>query len=235
MNQILLIEDSEEIQDLVSLTLGYGFKVTAASTFEKALELIKTKPFDLYLIDIELPDGNGYQICSTLQNDDALKKAPIIFLTAKTKPEDIVMGYKLGADDYITKPIEPNVFKAKIESKLNKLITSEVKNEWIKKGNVRVNPVNQKLALVKSDGSEIEVDLTPIEFRMVVAFIKNENIVLTRDQIIDKVWKDETYITDRVVDMHISSLRKKLETAGKYIRTIYGSGYCFTVDTKEAA
>jgi len=227
MYQILLVEDTEEVQDLIIFTLKDICDICIASSFDRAMELVQRRPFELILLDVGLPDGNGFQLCSNLQSDDNLRDIPIFFLTGQTKIDDIVMGYKLGADDYITKPFEPRIFKAKIEAKLSKIMS--YKSDWIDKGFIKLNPIVQKSMLIWKNGDVTDIDLTPIEFRLLLTFFRNEEKILSRNQLIDNVWNEETHITDRVVDMHISALRKKLAFAGKCIRTVYGSGYCFTL------
>lgn len=226
MKKILLIEDVEENQILIVETLKDLFEVSVAGTMTAAMKKLETSQYDLILLDIGLPDGNGFQLCSKIQDGDKNNRTPIVFLTARRGEDDKIMGYKLGADDYIEKPIQPRIFRAKISAKLRNLEKQSDQKRMLEKGCFQINTSSQRACLMQ-DGRETLLDLTPTEYRLLVIFMENEDAVLSREQLIDKVWRENVHITDRVVDMHISTLRKKLGVAGGCIKTVYGCGYSF--------
>ncbi len=225
--QILLVEDSLEVQTLIKGILGNRYEIQIASTAVEADRLARSRNFDLILLDVMLPDGDGFQICSRFQNDETLRNVPVIFLTAKDSVDDIIMGYKLGADDYIVKPFEPRIFRAKIEGKLQKSTHQAEGAKWLKREGLHLNLHSQRAYLVEGENQK-QIDLTPTEFRLLYTLIMSEEQILSREQLLDRVWTQETHVTDRVVDIHISSLRKKLLHLGHYIRTVYGTGYSFS-------
>src|SRR5689334_13859283 len=132
MNRVLLVEDSAESQRLVAIALDRSYDLVYASTFEEAKELIQRTHFDLAILDITLPDGDGYQLCSLLQNNDATKEIPIIFLTAHNDVTNKLMGFSLGAEDYIVKPIDPAQLRARIELKVRSLKNRSSSSDTVK-------------------------------------------------------------------------------------------------------
>lgn len=226
---ILVVEDSSDVQDLVYEMLGARYDLCRAYTIQEARKFLDSKHFDLLILDVHLPDGNGFEFCSELMKKERYSTIPVIFLTAKDSVEDIVAGYKLGADDYIVKPFDPRIFRAKIEAKLQRFQNLAEASKLIVRGPIEVNVSEQRAYLLdEQSGKKTSLDLTPTEFRLLTTLIAHEEQILNRDQLVEKVWTEDTHLSDRVVDIHISSLRKKLLQHGHLIRTIYGSGYSFT-------
>lgn len=232
MNKILLIEDNNDTQELVRHSLKGFCELFIASTATQAYFNIENNLYDLILLDINLPDGNGFEICHQLMTNEKTKSIPIIFLTAQNASEDIIKAYQLGAEDYIIKPFDPRVLKVKIEAKFKQAQNNFENSKWIKKKELRLNTHTQKAYIDTNHHSE-ELNLTPTEYRLLYTFITHEDKILTRSILMNHVWNHETHVTDRVIDIHISSLRKKIGPIGPLIRTVYGSGYLFSTEPKK--
>ncbi len=226
---ILLVEDSEDIYNIVHRTLGADYQVDWAPSFRVAQKLITEKKYDLILLDVVLPDGDGYQLCSLLQAQHETQNIPIIFLTSKNTVSDKVLGFSVGADDYIAKPFEPLELRARVETKFRKINRDRSRNETIKIGNVEINKESQRVSVVAASGKR-DIDLTPIEFKLLLFLAKEENRVFSRDEILNGVWGEDIHVYNRSVDTHISKLRKKLENCSSYIQSVHGSGYKIAVD-----
>ena len=221
MHKILIIEDEANIRELISYNLaGNNYRVMEAENGLQGFEMsIREKP-DLILLDLMLPGKNGLDICKELREKGL--KAPIIILTAKHDDIDKVMGLEFGADDYMTKPFSVHELMARIKAVLRRSEqSSEVK--YITRGDLTIN-IERHEVLV--DGKEIELSLK--EFDLLKTLAENKGMVMTRDQLLDKVWGIDYDGENRTVDVHIRYLRRKLgdeESESKYIQTIRGMGY----------
>ena len=227
MVKILLVEDSFDFQYLVRVSLQNNYHLDVASSLNEARAWNEKNKYDLYIIDITLPDGSGYDFCTELQSNIKTRSAPIIFLTAKTSVTEKVIGFSLGADDYITKPFMGAELFARVEAKLKKIERLNTEGEVLVYGPFNVNLSSYELK-VADNGSEKKINLTPNEFKILVKLIKNKEKVVSREQIIDSVWGNGTYIEDRTIDKHISSLRKKLGGSSHLLKTIPQLGYTIT-------
>ncbi len=225
MNRILLVEDSLPFQKLVRSALGPGFDIVCAPNLAEASALIGKHSFDLILLDIVLPDGDGFDYCGRLRQSGLIGSTPVILLTAKSSVVDKVLGFSLGADDYIVKPFEALELKARVEAKGRKA-RGERASTFLTKGNLRID-ISLHKAFMASVKGEKELDFTPIEFRLLSFLARNEGRVVTRDQILASVWGDRTEIMDRAIDRHICSVRQKLGEEGESIETIPTIGYRF--------
>ncbi|HEX4923945.1 MAG TPA: response regulator transcription factor [Bdellovibrionales bacterium] len=234
MFRILLVEDSPEAQKLVTSCLGQAYDLVAASTCAEATSLIRNGQYDLILLDVMLPDGDGYQLCSLIQNNESTRDIPIIFLTAKDSLPNKVMGFSLGADDYIVKPFDPLELRARVEAKLRRISRKKEASEIIQKGDIQVNIPFQRAYLLEN-GQKRDLGLTPIEFRLLLYFVQRLDQVLTREQLLLAVWGDDIHVSDRSIDTHVSKLRKKLSPKSDYIQSIYGTGYVFSINTQSNA
>lgn len=221
MHKILIIEDESNIRELISYNLiNNNYKVLEAEDGLLGLEMsIKEKP-DLILLDLMLPGMNGLDICKELR--DRGSKIPIIILTAKNEDIDKVMGLEFGADDYMTKPFSVHELMARIKAVLRR---AELRNDvkYITKGALTIN-IERHEVLV--DGKTIELSLK--EFDLLKTLAEHKGMVMTRDQLLDKIWGIDYDGENRTVDVHIRYLRKKLgdeESESKYIQTIRGMGY----------
>ena len=233
MRRILLVEDCEEAALLVKATLGKSYQVVIAPTASEVLQLVERTVFDLILMDVVLPDGDGFKLCAQLQNSEKSRDIPIIFLTGKADVEDKVMGFSLGADDYVAKPFNPVELRARVEAKLTKLSQRKQVEESIRKGDLHINVSFQKAYLSEGD-SEKDLGLTPIEFKLLYYFARNEEHVLSREQLLTALWGHAVEVVDRTIDKHISTLRQKLGSRAHYIETVPRSGYRFTLPTEQA-
>lgn len=219
--KILAVDDEEDILELVKYNLiKEGFSVVTAPSGEEAVKLsLREKP-DLILLDLMLPGLNGYEICRLLKNNPETQSIQIIMLTARNTESDELRGLELGADDYITKPFSAKILIARIKNLLKKRMESVPKEELINIMDLSINPDRREVKI----GQEL-VELTETEFRILYLFAKQPGLVFSRVQIVDSARGEDYPVTDRSVDVHIVSLRKKLGEYGKIIRTIRGVGY----------
>lgn len=226
--RILLVEDEQGL--IVTLTdrlTSEGFDVASAADGRIGFELAASEKFDIILLDVMLPHKNGYDIARDLRQKGI--ETPILMLTAKGETIDKVLGLKLGADDYLTKPFEVIELLARIEALLRRSSTQveAAPNGAFRFGNIGVD---FKRAEVTRDNSPVE--LSAMEFRLLQFFIENRGTVHSRDDLLDAVWGYDAMPTTRTVDVHIAWLRQKLEDNPRhpqYIQTVHGFGYKFVV------
>jgi two-component system alkaline phosphatase synthesis response regulator PhoP len=223
MSRILIVEDEPDIASVLADDLGVeGYEVTIAEEGEAALHLAREQTWDLILLDLMLPRKDGFEVCRELRR--ARIKTPIIMLTAKTQEAEKILGLELGADDYVTKPFSPRELRARIKAVLRRFQDDE-------KPSVYGFPDFQ----VDFDRGELRrgkhsLEATPLEFKLLSAFIRRRGRVLSRQQLIEEAWGRDTFVTDRVVDAHIVNLRRKIEpqpNAPRYLISVRGIGYRF--------
>jgi DNA-binding response OmpR family regulator len=222
MTRILVVEDEPGIamglEDDLKLE---GYQVQVVGDGETAIRRAREEPFDLILLDVMLPRKDGFAVCRELRR--ARVRAAIILLTARTQEAEKVLGLELGADDYVTKPFSPLELLARIKAVLRR--ASGELPELYHFGEVKVDLTRHEL---RRRGSPVEV--TSLEFKLLIAFIQHRGRVLTRNQLLDQVWGHATFVTDRVVDNHITNLRKKIEpepSQPRYLVSVRGFGYRF--------
>jgi two-component system alkaline phosphatase synthesis response regulator PhoP len=222
MKRILVVEDDGAIAFGLRLDLqneGYAVEVEAdgGTAFERA----KKEPFDLILLDVMLPRKDGFDICRDLRRAGC--RTPIILLTAKTQEAEVVMGLELGADDYVTKPFSPRVLRARVKAALRR--ADEEDMGVVAFGDLEVDFGRAELRREgKPEG------LTALEFKLLAAFVRNRGRLLNRAQLLDLVWGHGTFVTERVVDNHVVTLRKKIETdpsRPRFLVNVRGLGYRF--------
>jgi DNA-binding response OmpR family regulator len=222
MKRILVVEDEPAIAFGLQLDLtSEGYEVEIVSDGESALQQARKGAFDLILLDVMLPRKDGFEVCRELRRDGS--KTPIIMLTAKTQEAEKVMGLEIGADDYVTKPFSPRELRARVKAALRR--TAEEELTTYRFGDAEVDFGRCEL---RRSGKPVE--LTALEFKLLAAFVRNGGKVLSRDQLLDLVWGRGTFVTDRVVDNHVVTLRKKVEpepSEPRYIVSIRGLGYRF--------
>jgi DNA-binding response OmpR family regulator len=175
-----------------------------------------------------LPDGDGYQLCSVLQSQQETQDIPVIFLTSKNSTSDKVLGFSVGAEDYIAKPFDPLELRARVDARFRKLQKERSRQDVTRIGGIEINKASQKASILRPSGKQ-EVDLTPIEFKLLLFLAKEPNRVFNRDDILNGVWGEEIHVFNRSVDTHISKLRKKLGEYSKCIQSVHGSGYKFNL------
>ncbi|GAV12822.1 response regulator transcription factor [Paenibacillus sp. NAIST15-1] len=211
--KILIVEDDIHISKIIKMNLNLvNYETAEAYDGLEALEALKRAPFDLILLDVMIPLMDGFELMENIRP----YRIPVIFLTAKNSVYDKVNGLKLGADDYIVKPFEAIELLARIEAVLRRYGKEE---RLVAFQTIQVDL--DKREVLKQG---IPVELTPKEYDLLVVLLKNKNIALSREQFIEKVWGYDYYGETRTVDMHIKSLRKKLDLQD-YIKTIYKMGY----------
>lgn len=227
MSLIYLVEDDSNIRELVVYTLNStGFEAVG---FEKPSDFyaaLKERVPSLILLDIMLPEEDGLSILSKLRNSESSKEIPIIMLTAKGTEIDKVKGFELGADDYIAKPFGVMELVARIKARLR----SNGKSSTLSEYNIGGLYVCPEKHIAKVDNETVVLTLK--EFEMLVMLLENRQVVLTRDQILNKVWGYSFDGESRTVDVHIRTLRQKLGEAGDVIETVRGIGYKISGDVK---
>ena len=206
---VLYVEDLTSDQLLVRKTLEDHCQLASAHTAAEGLRLAKEQRFDLILLDIMLPDSDGYTLCTKLRQFLTTRNVPIIFVTVKTEMKDKLKGFSLGADDYITKPFDPAELKARVKSVLDRQKRFKSLGEILEAGPIVIEFPTQK-AYFFSGAHPEELDLTPIEFKLLVYFVRNEGRVLTRKELLNGVWGPQVNVLDRTIDKHVSYLRKKI-------------------------
>ncbi len=224
--KILVVDDDSNICELLRLYLEKdGFDTVVANDGAQALQCVAASEPDLILLDIMMPDLDGWQVCREIRKTS---NVPIIMLTAKGETFDKVLGLELGADDYITKPFETKEVVARIKAVLRRTGDSEKNNtaKEVKYENLRINLTNYEL-VVKG----VQIDTPPKELELVYHLASNPNRVYTRDQLLDEVWGFDYYGDSRTVDVHIKRLREKLEGVSEKwsLKTVWGVGYKFEV------
>jgi two-component system, OmpR family, alkaline phosphatase synthesis response regulator PhoP len=222
--RILVVDDEEDILELVRHNLAReGYRVDCAETGTKALADAQSLMPDLMILDLMLPDIDGFNICKKLKAAPETLNLPIIMLTARTEESDMVAGLECGADDYITKPFSPRVLIARVRALLRKkLLLDSASQSGISYGDLWIDPPRHEVRI-----GESRLDLTLTEYRILLALIRRPGWVLTRQQIVDAARGEFVAVTPRSVDVHIVRLRKKLGHVGDSIETIRGIGYRF--------
>ena len=220
---VLIVEDDPHTVEVVQLYLRRdGHQVISAADGLEGLRLAREAHPDLVVLDLMLPGMDGIEICRLLREES---EVPIVMLTARVEEEDRLAGLDLGADDYVTKPFSPRELAARIRAVLRRSARDVVDSGPVELtyGKIVVNRPRRTVHI-----GDIPVRLTPTEFRLLVLMIREPGRIFTRDQIIDRVFGYDFEGFDRTVDVHISSLRRKLEGAcpkQRYIHTVYGVGY----------
>lgn len=219
---VLIIEDEKKISDIVELYLKReGFRTRVAGTGKEAMSLLK-EPFDLFVLDLMLPDISGEELCGTIRETS---DAPIIMLTAKSSEEDRIKGLGLGADDYVVKPFSPRELVARVKAQLRRT----------KKDAGKMLSFNKGLLTMDTDSHEVRRNgvptvLTPTEFRILMLLAEKPGRIFSRLQLINMVQGYDFEGYDRTIDAHIKNLRQKIEDDQRnplFIKTVYGVGYKF--------
>ncbi len=228
MQKILLIEDQLDAQLIVKALLGHRYQLILASTLGEALQSVEGQEFDLVLLDVQLPDGNGFEFFSQLRGLPQMKDVPIVFLTSKSEVNDKVAAFSLGAEDYIVKPFEPLEFRARVEARLAARLSRMQAREVLRKGRLELDRAMFK-AFARDGAKPRDLELTPHEFRLLTYFLQHEGIALTREQLMTAVWGGDIHVLERTIDRHISSLRRKLDAKFEKLEPVHGLGYRFSL------
>lgn len=219
MAHILIIEDDQSVARLIKILLeNEGFTVSLAHSVKEAKNILENAGFNLILLDINLPDGNRYSVCSHIKQTS---NVPVIFTSALGDEADIVTGFNLGADDYITKPFHKLELIARVK---NALKHNSKNNNIFKYGNITIDTLKNTVAK-----NSKEINLSALEQRILLTFMNNKNVILTRDKLLDIIWDAAgNFVNDNTLTVCIKRLREKIEddpTNPKIIKTIRGVGY----------
>ena len=219
--KILVVDDEKDLCEILQFNLeNEGFEVGVAHSAEEALELNITE-YDLILLDVMMGQMSGFKMASILKKDKETKHLPIIFLTAREKENDMLTGFSIGADDYISKPFSI------------KEVIARVKAVAARTERINLNEtIDYKGLSIDIEKKEVSIDdeyikLTKTEFELILLFLQNKNRIMSRADIMQKVWGDDVYVTDRTVDVNIARLRKKISPYGTLIVTKQSYGYGF--------
>ncbi len=230
---ILVVEDEADLAATLEYNLKRdGFAVRSARDGRQALAAAVDQPLpDLILLDLMLPDLSGTELCRRLRQDETTRDIPIIMVTAMANEVDRVVGFELGADDYVTKPYSNRELMLRIRAVLRRRNTpSEVEaSEVLAFGCLEVEIEGHQ---VRVDGTQVE--MTALEFRLLTVLLQSRGRVRSRDQLLEEVWGHSPDMETRTVDTHVKRLRKKLGEAGEYIETVRGVGYRFRRDAAES-
>ena len=227
-SQVLIIEDEPDIRKTIDYNLTKeSFKVVQAGSIEEGEKALASNQIDVIILDLMLPDGSGLTLCRDIKSDDKTKHIPIIILTAKTEEVDRVVGFELGADDYVTKPFSVRELILRVKAILKRGPSSNKNpgDDEYSFGDLTLN-FEAHQAYINGD----EISLTALEFRLLKHLIDRKGRVQTRDQLLEDVWGYSSDVTTRTVDTHIKRLREKLGSVGNHIQTIRGVGYRFSRD-----
>lgn len=219
MDKILLVEDDKNIiRNLTEFLQQEGFRVIAANSQREAVKAIDEQEFDLALLDVSLPDGTGYAVCSAVKDK---KDVPVIFVTASGDEYSVVAGLEMGADDYISKPFRPRELLARIKSVLRRYGKGQAVNEL---GNISVDTLK---AVVMKNGTEIF--LSALEYKLLLVFLNHRGLVISRTKLLEEIWDVAgDFVNDNTLTVYIKRLREKIEDNPQnpeIIKTVRGIGY----------
>jgi len=217
--KILVIDDDPDIQRLVTYNLRLaGFETSTADTGRKALELLTAHPPDLVVLDLMLPDIDGNEVCRRIRQTSSLRRVPIVMLTARGEEIDRVLGFELGADDYVTKPFSPRELVLRIRSILRR--GKDEKGEPLSAGGISVYPARRQCLV---DGQALS--LTAKEFDLLMELMQAGGNVITRNFLLERIWGYHGDATSRTLDTHIRRLREKLGAEASRVATVRGIGF----------
>ncbi|MCY6960557.1 response regulator transcription factor [Clostridium brassicae] len=218
--RILVVEDDRLLNNTLCYNLSsVGYEIDAAMTKAAASRFFEKQDYDLIVLDINLPDGNGFDFCREIK--ERRPDTAVIFLTANDMESDMLRGFELGADDYVTKPFPISVFRKKVSAMLSR-IQKQNGGDYFDDGNLFVNFSEMTAALAGQ-----VISFTPLEYRLLKVLVKNPQIVLTRGVLLEKLWDcDENFVDEHALTSAISRVRNKIEkNKMQYIKTVYGMGY----------
>ncbi len=223
---LLVVDDSLEHQMIVAMLFAKEHSLTQVTTLAAASRELETKVFDLILLDVSLPDGNGVRFFEKLLEEKRSRGTPVIFITGSKDAPLEILGFNLGAEDFIVKPIEPSRLRARVEARLKQITHRQTHALIMSQGNLKVELLNQSVTLMEA-GNETQINLTPVEFKLLFYFIRHPETVFSRDSLLTAVWPDSSNASHRTVDMHVSNLRKKITASEYQVQAVHGEGYRF--------
>jgi two-component system phosphate regulon response regulator PhoB len=223
------VDDERDLLSLLDFNLrGAGFETLLASTGEQALAQLRRRVPDLVVLDLMLPDLPGTEVCRQIKSDPRTRHVPVVMLTAKGEEVDRVVGFELGADDYVTKPFSVRELVLRLRAVLRRAgdRPSEAPRD-------RVGPIRVDAAAHRAFVEGAEVQLTPIEFKLLVTFMARVGRVQSREQLLEDVWEMSPEVETRTVDTHVKRLREKLGSGRDLLETVRGIGYRLVEQTEE--
>ena len=224
--KILIVDDEPDALELIEFNLkAAGFEVLTAPDGNKALKIAHASLPALVILDVMLPEVDGLEVCKILRRDERTAGIPILMLTAKAAEIDRVLGFELGADDYVTKPFSPRELVLRVKSLLRRSETAAVPSEKMRIGDLSIDIAGHE---VNFKGKAI--DLTATEFKLITVLAQRRGRVQSREKLLQDVWNYEANIDTRTVDTHMRRLREKLGEAAKYLDTVRGVGYRFIAE-----
>jgi len=227
---VLIVEDEHDLQRVLAYNFRQaGFDVVSATNGETALRAVKEERFDLVILDLMLPDMAGTEVCRRLKQNPQTSAVPVLMVTAKGEEVDRVVGFELGADDYVVKPFSVRELILRVRAILRRSEGASTPAERFDFGLLRVDRAAHRAWV-----ADHEVSLTALEFRLLMTLHDRRGRVLSRDILLDEVWGTQADITSRNVDTHVKRVREKLGAAGEYIETVRGVGYRFRSHPAEA-
>ena len=223
---ILIIEDEPTINRIVSnYFLKEKYRVLSALDGFKGLQLFSKNRVDLVCLDIMMPNINGWDVAKTIRETS---NVPIIMMSALSEEEDILKGYSLKVDDYITKPFNPKILVAKVMNLLERLNSPEYSNQT--SGILEVEGIKMDLDTHRAYIADIEVELSKTEYDLLQYFLEHQGKICSWKLLLDEVWGIDVYVEDRIVDTYVKKLRKYLGPKSHYIKTVFGVGYRFEIN-----
>lgn len=222
--RILVVDDEEDLCEILKFNLEIeGYDVDTAYSAEDALKL-DISSYNLLLLDVMMGEISGFKLANMLRKNEKTAKMPIIFLTAKDTENDLLTGFNLGADDYISKPFSIRQVVARVKAVLRRTASKPLEQE---PELLAYETLILDTKRIKASVNGEEVPLTKKEFEILKLLLENKGNVFSREEILSRIWKDEVYVLDRTIDVNITRLRKKIGIYGKNIVTRLGFGYCF--------
>jgi two-component system phosphate regulon response regulator PhoB len=226
MSTILIIEDEPDLREVLEFNLRQaGHEVLTAPRAEEGLRVARHRHPDLVILDLMLPDRPGTDVCRELRADATTRTTPIMMLTARGEEIDRVVGFVLGADDYVTKPFSMRELLLRVGAIMRRAAIPTAEPAQVRFGRLRIDKPAHRVWV-----DEKEVELTSLEFRLLVMLHDRKNRVQTRESLLEEVWGLASDITTRTVDTHVKRLREKLGPAAEYVETVRGAGYRFAVE-----
>jgi two-component system, OmpR family, phosphate regulon response regulator PhoB len=229
MARVLVIEDEKDLREVLDYNLTKeGHRVQLVTTGAEGLRLARELQPELVLLDLMLPDMSGTSVCKTLKKDAATREIRVIMVTAKGEEIDRVVGFELGADDYVVKPFSVRELLLRVGAVLRRKDVPP--SDFVEFGELRIDPAAHRAWV-----GGIEMMLTTLEFKLLLTLYERKNRVQTRSVLLNDIWGIEADITTRTVDTHVKRLREKLKGVGRYIETVRGVGYRFSDAPGEAS
>lgn len=223
-NKILIVEDEKSLLRVIKAYFEKeGYDVYTALDGQEAIDIFNNVEINLMILDVMLPKINGFEILKIVRSQSNI---PVIMMTALDDETNILHGYGLKADDYVTKPLNPKVLVAKVNNLINRIKKEDLTTDY-KIGNLTIDFAGRKAFLLDK-----ELKLSKTEFSLLVFLIRHNNKTCSRDLLLDEIWGLDVYVDDRIIDTYIKTLRKQLKPY-KYIKTVFGIGYMFSTDDDE--